>query len=126
MVLAPAGLNAALTGHSLMSTDARAARILQEWSKFYPVLKDERSNGSIPCLVEIIHSDNKMLYPSSLVGVPVARTGICPYLCCLKGRPHHVVIYVGEWPSGLYSLRQVTEVTPGRVRSNSGLGTSEA
>ena len=84
-MLAPAGLNAALTGHGLMSTDSRAARILQEWSKFYPVLKDERSNGSIPCLVEIIHSDNKMLYPSSLVGVPVARTGICPYLCCLKG-----------------------------------------
>ena len=25
----------------------------------------------------------------------------------------------GEWPSGLYSLRQVTEVKLGRVRSNS-------
>ena len=32
----------------------------------------------------------------------------------------------GEWPSGLYSLRQVTEVKLGRVRSNSGWVTSEA
>ena len=31
----------------------------------------------------------------------------------------------GEWPSGLYSLRQVTEVTLGRVRSDSGWVTSE-
>ena len=34
--------------------------------------------------------------------------------------------YRGEWPSGLYSLRQVTEVKLGRVRSNSGWVTSEA
>ena len=32
----------------------------------------------------------------------------------------------GEWPSGLYSPRQVTEVKLGRVRSNSGWVTSEA
>ena len=32
----------------------------------------------------------------------------------------------GEWPNGLYSLRQVTEVKLGRVRSNSGWVTSEA
>ena len=32
----------------------------------------------------------------------------------------------GEWPSGLYSLRQVTEVKLGRVRSNSEWVTSEA
>ena len=32
----------------------------------------------------------------------------------------------GEWPSGLYSLRQVTKVKLGRVRSNSGWVTSEA
>ena len=32
----------------------------------------------------------------------------------------------GEWPSGLYSLRQVTEVKLGRVRLNSGWLTSEA
>ena len=31
----------------------------------------------------------------------------------------------GDWPSGLYSLRQVTEVKLGRVRSNSGWVTSE-
>ena len=28
----------------------------------------------------------------------------------------------GEWPSGLYSLRQVTEVKLGRVRSDFGMG----
>ena len=32
----------------------------------------------------------------------------------------------GEWPSGLYSLSQVTEVKLGRVKSNSGWVTSEA
>ena len=34
--------------------------------------------------------------------------------------------FVGEWPSGLYSLRQVTEVNLGRVSFNSGWVTSEA
>ena len=32
----------------------------------------------------------------------------------------------GEWPSGLCSLRQMTEVKVGRERSNSGWVTSEA
>ena len=32
----------------------------------------------------------------------------------------------GEWPSGLYSLRQVTEVKLGRVRSDFGWVTTEA
>ena len=32
----------------------------------------------------------------------------------------------GEWPSGLCSLRQVTEVKFGRVRSDSGSVTTEA
>ena len=31
----------------------------------------------------------------------------------------------GEWPSGLYSLRQVTEVKLGQVRSDFGWVTSE-
>ena len=31
----------------------------------------------------------------------------------------------GEWPSGFYSLRQVTEVKLGRVRSDFGWVTSE-
>ena len=37
------------------------------------------------------------------------------------------VIYLsrGEWPSGLYSLRLVTEVKLGRVRSDFGWVTSE-
>ena len=33
---------------------------------------------------------------------------------------------VSEWPSGLYSLRQVTEVKLGRVRSDFGWVTTEA
>ena len=32
----------------------------------------------------------------------------------------------GEWPSSLYSLRQVTEVKLGRVRSDFGWVTTEA
>ena len=32
----------------------------------------------------------------------------------------------GEWPSGLYSLRQVTEVKLGRVMSDFGWVTTEA
>ena len=35
------------------------------------------------------------------------------------------LIQRGEWPSGLYSLRQVTEVKLGRVRSDFGWVTSE-
>ena len=31
----------------------------------------------------------------------------------------------GEWPDGLYSLRQVNEVKLGRVRSDSGWVTTE-
>ena len=41
-------------------------------------------------------------------------------------RPCMVVSRGGEWPSGLYSLRQVTEVKLGRVRSDSGWVTKEA
>ena len=42
------------------------------------------------------------------------------------GGTHHTHTLRGEWPSGLYSLRQVTEFELGRVRSNSGWVTSEA
>ena len=34
-------------------------------------------------------------------------------------------VHWGEWPSGITSLRQVTEVKLGRVRSDSGWVTSE-
>ena len=37
-----------------------------------------------------------------------------------------VRILQGEWPSGLYNLRQVTEVKFGRVRSDFGWVTTEA
>ena len=51
-----------------------------------------------------------------------------PVNCCIytatevSGR---IAVLRGEWPSGLYSLRQVTEVKLGRVRSDFGWVTSE-
>eukprot|EP00794_Sanderia_malayensis_P013792 gene13792-15235_t len=75
VVLAPAGLNATVTGSCLASTNAKGARILHEWNRFYPVVSDEKTNDSMPCLVEILHNDTKMLYPSCLVGVPLAKPG---------------------------------------------------
>ena len=41
-------------------------------------------------------------------------------------RQSNTLIQRGEWPSGLYSLRQVTEVKLGRVRSDFGWVTTEA
>ena len=43
-----------------------------------------------------------------------------------KCLPTPLNVLRGEWPSGLYSLRQVTEVKLGRVRSDFGWVTSEA
>ena len=40
--------------------------------------------------------------------------------------PHPGMGQRGEWPSGSDSLRQMTEVKLGRVRSDSGWVTSEA
>ena len=44
----------------------------------------------------------------------------------LVGPDFLVVLQCGEWPSGLNSLRQVTEVKLGRVRSDFGWVTTEA
>ena len=50
---------------------------------------------------------------------------MCPRYC--KSIQLDIVKSVwGEWPSGLYSFRQVTEVKLGRVRSDCGWVTSEA
>ena len=43
----------------------------------------------------------------------------------VKGDEKVCIFLQGEWPSGLYSLRQVTEVKLGRVRSYSGWVTTE-
>ena len=40
--------------------------------------------------------------------------------------PQESIDVRAEWPSGLCSLRQVTEVKLGRVRSNSGWVTTDA
>ena len=44
---------------------------------------------------------------------------------CLTCKGYLIMQKRGEWPSGLCSLRQVTEGKLGRVRSNSGWVTSE-
>ena len=66
---------------------------------------------------------------------PLARRwflgeGIFVFISTASDFPHnHSVsrdVRLREWPSGLYSLRQVTEVKLGRVRSDFGWVTSEA
>ena len=49
-----------------------------------------------------------------------------PHGLCSSPLAYTVIQLRGEWLSGLYSLRQVTEVKLGRVRSNSGWVTLEA
>ena len=49
----------------------------------------------------------------------LSKNSIYPYLHLLRSQVR------GEWPSGLYSLRQVTEVKLGLVRSDFGWVTSE-
>ena len=43
----------------------------------------------------------------------------------IRGEAYYLHHLRGEWPSGLNSFRQETEVKLGRVRSNSGWVTSE-
>ena len=54
-----------------------------------------------------------------------AKKAIIIIFNSLWKRETHVV-QRGEWPSGLYSLRQVTEVKLGRVRSDFGWVTTDA
>ena len=84
VLLAPYGLNAHLTGHSIPDTDARSSKILQEWGKFFPVddisaklNKDATSKSAadaLPMVVEVTLGEVKMLYPSRLVLIPVIST----------------------------------------------------
>ena len=58
--------------------------------------------------------NNKLRWLTSDINFKLLHTG-CPIAHALRG----------EWPSGLYSLRQVAEVKLGRVRSDFGWVTSE-
>ena len=62
--------------------------------------------------------------PQTLQPEQSGRVGSIP------GRTHHLSVMTrglrGEWLSALYSLRQVTEVKLGRMRSDSGWVTLEA
>ena len=60
---------------------------------------------------------------------PIRRCCLDSCCCCMQKTVNEAESSLslrGEWPSGLYSLRQVTEVKLGRVRSISGWVTSEA
>ena len=87
VLLAPFGLNAHLTGHSIPDSDARSTKILNEWKRFFPVegkqarekiskLNDQSNSkgDALPMIVEVTLGEVKMLYPSSLVLVSCGTT----------------------------------------------------
>ena len=73
-----------------------------------------------------------LLFPCALcldddgASVNVFQWSYFKYRGCLATQKLLGPSFRGEWPSGLYSLRQMTGVKLGRVRSNSGWVTSEA
>lgn len=80
VLLAPFGLNAHLTGHSIPDTDSRSTKIMNEWKRFFPVEGKQDENKStkmndhsnfkgdtLPMIVEVTLGEVKMLYPSSLI-----------------------------------------------------------
>ena len=78
VLLAPYGLNAHLTSNSLADTDARSIKILEEWKKFFPVVKSNEVSSfgkedKCPGVIEVLLGDVKMLYPSCLVMVPISN-----------------------------------------------------
>lgn len=90
VLLAPYGLNAQLTGHSITDSDTRSISIMNEWRKFFPVesIKMEHfeseqmhlsqqtaKNDNLPMMVEVMLGDTKMLYPSALVLISQPQNG---------------------------------------------------
>ena len=89
VLLAPFGLNAQLTGHSIPDADSRTIKIMNEWKRFFPVesIKTENAENKqtpssqtskidhLPMMVEVILGDTKMLYPSALVLVSQSQMG---------------------------------------------------
>uniref|UniRef100_A0A6P7FLV9 Mediator of RNA polymerase II transcription subunit 13 n=1 Tax=Diabrotica virgifera virgifera TaxID=50390 RepID=A0A6P7FLV9_DIAVI len=64
VILAPFGLSGTLTGHSFKSPEA-TARLLDDWSQFYPLDKSNTLTDS--SVVEVIVGGVKMRYPSCYV-----------------------------------------------------------
>ncbi|XP_072397237.1 mediator of RNA polymerase II transcription subunit 13 isoform X2 [Diabrotica undecimpunctata] len=64
VILAPFGLSGTLTGHSFKSPEA-TARLLDDWSQFYPLDKTNTLTDS--SVVEVIVGGVKMRYPSCYV-----------------------------------------------------------
>ena len=81
---------------------------------------------------DIIRAQDRCLYEATMMAIPIARdepqTFINIYVASSLATSvlQDIRNIRGEWQSGLYSLRQVTEVKLGRVRSNSGWVTSGA
>lgn len=89
VLLAPFGLNAQLTGHSIPDADSRTIKIMNEWRRFFPVesIKTEIAENrqmpssqtskvdNLPMMVEVMLGDTKMLYPSALVLVSQSQMG---------------------------------------------------
>lgn len=53
VILAPYGLNGTLTGQSYRDTDQHAHKILDEWSRFYPIEQTDK-DGDPPALIEVL------------------------------------------------------------------------
>lgn len=55
VILVPYGLCGSLTGNSYRETDQSASKIIEEWSQFYPLDKNDGTDvNKIPPLVEVI------------------------------------------------------------------------
>lgn len=69
VILAPYGLNGTLTGQSYRDADQHAHKVLEEWSRFYPIDKSDKEGDSskAPALVEVLVAGVRMKYPSSFV-----------------------------------------------------------
>lgn len=83
VLLAPYGLNAHLTGYSIPDNDTRSSKIFEEWKKFFQIndFPSKTGNGELntkndglPRFVEVTLGEVKMLYPSSLVLIPITTT----------------------------------------------------
>lgn len=55
VILVPYGLCGSLTGNSYRETDQSAGKIIEEWSQFYPLDKNDGMDANkMPPLVEVI------------------------------------------------------------------------
>jgi hypothetical protein len=77
VLLSPFGQSGFLTGQSQHIDDDKTNKLLEEWSKFYPLetasnwLADDsqRPDQEVPAVVMVISSDVHMMFPSAYVMV---------------------------------------------------------